>query len=236
MPLIGIVTKRIKDNEGIPEIALAEAYTQAISQAGGSPVLIPLGLPDEMLGEMLRSLDGLLFSGGGDIETWRYGAESTPKVKFADPDRDRVEMRLVQDAVVAGLPFLGICRGLQAINVALGGTLYPDIKDSYPQAIEHTFYPGWPRDHIAHDVDVQAGSLLAEILGATNLPVNSLHHQAVDRLATGLKAIAHAPDGIIEGVILPEVPFGLAVQWHPECMLAHKPMRDLFRAFVEAAS
>jgi putative glutamine amidotransferase len=234
-PLIGIITSRQKNVYDQPEIALPETYVQAISQANGIPVLVPLGLPNEQLAELTSSLDGLLFSGGGDIETRRYGVDSTPRVKSVDKDRDRIEIRLVQDAVSIGLPFLGICRGLQVINVALGGTLYMDIADEQPEALKHDYFQDWPRDYLAHKVDIQPGSLLANVLGITYTQVNSLHHQAVKQPAPGLQVVAKAPDGIIEGIVLPDHPFGLAVQWHPECMPNHIAMQALFQAFVNAA-
>ncbi|MBU0512123.1 MAG: gamma-glutamyl-gamma-aminobutyrate hydrolase family protein [Chloroflexi bacterium] len=234
-PLIGIITYRHPSSYGFSLNALAEAYIQAVSQAGGIPVLIPLGLPEEQLNDMLPRLDGILFSGGGDIEPQRFGADNHPEVKGVDTDRDRVEIQLARDVVRDGIPFLGICRGIQLINVALGGTLYTHLSDQYPGAIQHSFLDEQPRDYLAHEVKVQAGTQLFEILGDPTIKVNSLHHQGIRQLAAGLKMTAQAPDGLIEGVEIPEHPFGIAVQWHPEWLTAHAPMRDLFRAFVEAA-
>ncbi len=234
-PLIGITTDRYISKYNVPGVGVAEAYVHSIAQAGGIPVLIPLGLPDEQLQEMLYSLDGLLLTGGGDIDAAQYGAQPTPKVKGVDPDRDRVERILAEEAVTADLPFFGICRGIQTLNVVLGGSLYTDIGDQFPNAIEHTFFPDWPRNYLAHEVAIHPESLLAEIVGATTLQVNSLHHQGIDRLAPELQAIAHAPDGLIEAAMLPDHPFGLAVQWHPEWLQEHPPMRALFEAFVGAA-
>ncbi len=235
-PLIGITTKRQQNKYGFPEIAIAETYPQAVLRAGGMPVLIPLGMPEERIRQIVGLVDGIIFSGGGDIEPGEYGSEMTEKVHTVDSDRDRVEIQLVGEVVEDGKPFLGICRGIQVINVAFGGTLYRDILEEHPNAIEHTYYPDWPWDHLAHNVDVQAGSVLADILGSTDVPVNSLHHQAIRQVASDLVPIAYAPDGIVEGVMLPEHPFGLAVQWHPEWLPEHKPMRALFQAFVDAAN
>lgn len=235
-PLIGITTYRTKNAAGNPIMALAEHYVQSISQAGGHPVLIPLGLPEAQLTSLAAQMDGILFSGGGDISPESYGLESSPVVKGVDPDRDRVEIQMVQSAVSDGQPFLGICRGLQVINVALGGTLYTDISDQHPNAIKHNYNTGWPRDHLPHNIQVDPASLLAPILD-TNAPgVNSLHHQGIRDLAPGLQVSATAPDDLIEGIELPEHPFGLAVQWHPEWLTKHRPMRHLFQAFVEAAA
>jgi putative glutamine amidotransferase len=234
-PLIGITSFRQINRYQLSEIALPETYVQAISRAGGIPLIVPGGLPGEQLSEMISAVDAVLFSGGGDVETRCYGVPSTPKVNNVDPDRDRVEIRLVREAVSAGVPFLGICRGLQVINVALGGTLHRDIEDEIPGAHKHDYYPDWSRDHRAHVVELQADSTLASILGMTQPQVNSLHHQAINQVAPDLQVVANAPDGIIEGIELPGHPFGMAVQWHPECLPEHESMRALFRAFVNAA-
>ena len=234
--LIGITTYRDLNKHSSPIIALNEAYIQAVSQAGGIPVLVPLGLPGSQLKEMLQYLDGVLFSGGGDLEPGRFGGNFHPAVDGVDPDRDRTEIELFRDSVEGGIPFLGICRGIQTINVALGGTLYTHIPDQHPGAIHHPYIEGNPRDYLAHPVKIQPGTQLFEILKDSPVQVNSMHHQGIRNLAPGLKATAHAPDGLIEAVELPGHPFGIAVQWHPECLTAYAPMRELFRAFVEAAS
>jgi putative glutamine amidotransferase len=235
-PLIGITTYRTTNEAGNPILALGENYVQALAQAGALPVLIPLGLPAEQLDGLLARLDGVLFSGGGDVDPLFYGTDSDPRIKGIDLDRDRVEIRLVKNAVSESLPFLGICRGLQVINVALGGTLYADIADQHPQALKHDYYPDWPRTHLPHTVRITPESRLAAVLGETNPGVNSLHHQGIRALASELVPVAWAPDGMIEAFELPDHPFGLAVQWHPEWLTTHESMRALFRAFVEAAT
>lgn len=235
-PLIGITTWRTTSEAGYPWHAVAEAYVQALAQAGALPVLVPLGLPDEVLTPLLARLDGVLFSGGGDIDPQIYGGANRPEVDEVDADRDRVEFRLLADLVENGRPFLGICRGFQVVNVGLGGALYADIAAEHARAEKHDFYPDWPRDHLAHSVEVRSESRLGRIVGSPLLRVNSLHHQGVSRLAEGLLATAYSPDGLIEGLELPGHPFGLAVQWHPECLTDQTPMQALFRAFVEAAS
>ena len=234
-PLIGIITYRQPSSYGFPLNAIAEAYVQAVSQAGGIPVLIPLGLSEEQLNDMLPRLDGILFSGGGDIDPQRFGADTHPEVKGVDADRDRVEIQLVRDVIRDGIPFLGICRGIQSVNVALGGTLYTHISDQHPGAIQHSFHNEQPRDYLAHEVTIQPGTRLFEIMGTSPVKVNSLHHQGIRQLAAGLQVTAQAPDGLIEGVEIHAHPFGIAVQWHPEWLTAHAPMRALFQAFVEAA-
>jgi putative glutamine amidotransferase len=234
-PIIGITTFRQLNKYGLPMICLMESYVQAIVQAGGAPFLIPLGLPEELLKEMINKVDGLLFTGGGDIDPNLYGGEAHPKVDQVDEDRDRMEMQAIKDSMRARKPFLGICRGLQLVNVAAGGALYTHITDQYPDALEHCYYPDWPRAHIAHEVNIKANSRLAQALGTKEVRVNSQHHQGISKLAPGLEANAFAPDGLIEGIEIPNYPFGLAVQWHPEWLRDQQPMRALFAAFIQAA-
>ncbi len=235
-PLIGITTYRTTNQYDNPILALGENYVQSVSRAGGLPVLIPLGLPGDQINWLLSRVDGIVFSGGGDVEPSEYGMELSPKVDSVDLDRDRVEIQLVRASVSDGVPFLGICRGLQVINVALGGTLYQHIADEHPQALKHNYYPDWPRDHLGHSVRVDNDSRLAKILATKGIETNSLHHQGILSLAPNLKPTAWAPDGLIESIELPDHPFGLAVQWHPEWMPDSAPMQALFRAFVEAVA
>ena len=234
-PLIGITTARVLNNAHIHVMSVAEAYVQAVYQAGGLPLLIPLGISDADLAPLLVKLHGLLLTGGGDIDPARYGGQPHPKVYDIDHDRDRLELNLVVKASQAGMPFLGICRGFQVVNVAFGGTLYEDILDQHPGALKHDYFPGYPRDQLVHPVQVTQGSHLAEILAQTQVEVNSLHHQGVRQVPPDLRTTALAPDGIPEAVELRGHPFGLAVQWHPEWLQVHAPMRRLFQAFVEAA-
>jgi putative glutamine amidotransferase len=158
-----------------------------------------------------------------------------PKVNSVDTDRDRVELFVLQEVIQRQTPFLGICRGFQVINVGLGGTLYEDILDQHPGGMDHSHQPGAPRDHLTHAVAVEPESKLGQILGQKSVPVNSLHHQGVRRLAPTLRPTATSPDGLIEAYELPGYPFGLAVQWHPECLPDHPAMQRLFQAFVQAA-
>lgn len=233
-PIIGLTISRTLSPYGYQTLSLTEAYVQALILAGASPVLLPLGISESALGELTERLDGLIFTGGGDVHPERYGSAMHPKVSYVDEDRDRVEIQLLQQAVAKRLPFLGICRGLQVINVALGGSLYEDILDQHPGAQKHDYFPGYPRNYLAHLVQIEAGSQMAQILGMDSIQVNSLHHQGIRRLATGLKATAIAPDGVIEAVEKDDYPFGLAVQWHPEWLGEHLVMRSLFAAFVES--
>lgn len=234
-PLIGLTTYRHLNNQGLPLHSITEAYVRAVSNAGGLPVLIPLGLPEETLDKLFQRLDGILFSGGGDVQPERYGSQPHPLVDDVDNDRDRVEIHLLQRTVQQGLPFIGICRGLQVINVALGGTLYEDILEQRPDSLKHRFYPDWPRTYLAHTIQLEKDSRLSQVLGASSVQVNSLHHQGIRELAAPLQAAAYAPDGLIEAFELAQYPFGMAVQWHPEWLQEHPPMQSLFREFVRAA-
>jgi putative glutamine amidotransferase len=234
-PLIGIVASRQKMKNGTTRIYLPEDYVQSVLHAGGLPVIIPLGLPAAALAEIAAQLDGVLYSGGGDMSPDRYGGSGHPKVSSVDPDRDQVELDLFQDIYRTRLPFLGICRGFQVINVALGGTLYEDVLAMHPGAQRHQFSKDFPRNHLAHSVQVSEGTRTAEILGQPIIEVNSMHHQGVRRLADGLQATAFAPDGLIEAFEMPGYPFGMAVQWHPECLQEHAAMRRIFESFVRAA-
>jgi putative glutamine amidotransferase len=234
-PLIGITTARIYNRYGFSQIAVTEAYIQAVSRTGATPLLIPLGLPEAAYPSILDHLDGILFTGGGDVQPERYGGQPHPLVREVDPDRDRVEINLLQDSLQSSKPFLGICRGLQLINVALGGSLYEDLQAQRPQTRRHQFFPEKPRSYPAHIVQLEPESRLAGILGTTQIEVNSLHHQGIHQLAHRLWASAFAPDGVIEAFELPGHPFGLAVQWHPEWLQDLATMQALFQAFTEAA-
>jgi putative glutamine amidotransferase len=163
-----------------------------------------------------------------------YGSQDHPLVSLVDDDRDRLELDLFRRVCDEGKPFLGICRGIQLINIALGGTLYEDILDQRPPALKHD-QSQHARNFLAHSVEVADGSRLRGILGSGQVEVNSLHHQGLRQLAPGVKATAYAADGLVEAIELPGHRFGLAVQWHPEWLQEHQSMRDLFRAFVRAA-
>ncbi|RJP54562.1 MAG: gamma-glutamyl-gamma-aminobutyrate hydrolase family protein [Anaerolineaceae bacterium] len=232
-PLIGITARHVNTSEGLPAVRILRAYVTAIVDAGGAPILIPPELPEGCWRVLLDRLDGVLFSGGADIGLEHFDGEPHPTVDV-EPVRDALELPLLRAAVDADKPLLGICRGFQVMNVALGGTLYTHILDQLPNALQHDWHDK-PRDTLAHSIRVEEGTRLAEILGAPLLQVNSLHHQGIKDLAPSLKATAYSPDGLIEGIELPNHKFALAVQWHPEWMRSHEEMRRLFRMFVEAA-
>ncbi len=236
-PLIGITTSRGQNKEKLPYSFVLDAYVQSVKNAGGLPVLIPIGLELRQIEALRSRLDGIMLSGGGDIDPLRFGGQPHPRVYGIEAERDALEKALVEIAVRTDWPFFGICRGIQMINVTLGGTLYTDIADQLPGAQKHDYFPDYPRQQIAHQVRVEANSRLAEILGGTDIPVNSLHHQAIEHLAPVLRPLAWSvPDGLVEAAELPDHPFGLGVQWHPEWLQEHEPMRQLFQAFVTAAA
>jgi len=244
-PLIGVTTTHLPSKSGHPLLTAAEAYTQSIQHAGGLPVLLPLDMDQEEMQALLEHLDGVLLTGGGDMDPARYGGQPHPKVYDVDAVRDRMELDLTHLAIEQHKPFLCICRGFQVLNVALGGSLYEHIEDQHAGALKHDYFPNYPRSYLAHNIQVKAGCRLASIFNLDGqdgvLPVNSLHHQGVRQVGTGLEITALAPDGIVEAVELPDHPFGLAVQWHPEWMQevvspnGQYPMRRLFQAFIQCA-
>ena len=237
-PIIGTTVYRHQgDKDGsLAMMALTTAYIEAIEQAGGIPLMIPLGLEAADLLRVLDLVDGVLLPGGGDVDPVHYRAPMNPLIKSIDADRDTMEILAAQTAVSQQKPLLAICRGHQVLNVALGGTLWADISSQMPESIEHDFNHTQPRSFQAHKVTVLAESLLAAQLGATETAVNSLHHQGIRDLALELTAVATSPDGLIEGVEVTGHPFAIGVQWHPEWLVGdNAAMVRLFQGFVSAA-
>lgn len=234
-PIIGVTAYRNLSRSGFPQFSASENYIQSVIQAGACPLMIPPGVKEADLDTLVQRLDGLLLSGGGDIHPDFYGSGEHPLVSDVDLDRDRLELSLLEKCMRLEMPLLGICRGFQLINVGLGGTLFEDILDQKDGSLKHDYSPGWPRNHLAHEVILEPGSTLAQLFGATNIQVNSLHHQGIRRLSDRLKALGSAPDGILEALQIRDYPFGIAVQWHPEEMQTDPKMQALFRLFVEAS-
>ncbi len=236
-PLIGITIHPATAPDRNALDTLLDSIVQCVERAGGLPLPIPLGLSEPTLRALYARLDGLLLSGGGDLDPARYHADPHPAVGGVDAERDRVELMLAQWAAAdtGDKVLFGICRGTQVLNVALGGTLYRDIGE-HPGAQKHTFYPGLPFDYRSHEVKVEEGTVLAHTRGLPVLTVNSLHQQAVRNVAPGLHVAARAPDGIVEALEIPGRLFAVAVQWHPECLPDAAEMRRLLEAFVQAAS
>jgi putative glutamine amidotransferase len=235
-PLIGLTTTLRPDLAGTMLAGIRQTYVQAILDAGGLPVLVPAG-PADILRATLQRLDGLLLPGGGDIAPTRFGEQPHARLGGIEPERDDLEIHLCQWALEGGKPVLGICRGIQVMNVAAGGTLYQDIPSQYTTTIRHPSDLAQPRGFLAHDVIVQPGTRLAGLVGAGPLPVNSWHHQAAKDVGRGLVVTARSADGIIEAMEAPEHPFAVAVQFHPEDLYtADERIRRLFAGFVEACA
>lgn len=234
-PVIGITTNQSTNANGQPTIMLMQSYVNAVMQAGGVPVLIPSLIAEAGWDVVYSRLDGILFSGGGDIALEYSPGEPHPRIDGVDRARDSVELKMVQAAALDGKPFLSICRGCQVMNVALGGTLYTHIPDQLPGALDHD-YPGNMRTVLVHEVKLEEGTRIAEVHGEPILKVNSLHHQGLKDIASSLRVAGYAPDGLVEAIELPDHPFGLGVQWHPEWLTDQEPTRNLFKKFVEAAT
>lgn len=237
-PLIGLTTyrKTTRQSPSVTYLALMPSYIEAVEAAGGTPVMIPMGLRDESLLDLLDRLDGLVLTGGGDIAGKHYGSAHLGQIHDVDEDRDRVELTLAREAIERDTPLLAICRGHQVLNVALGGTLYEDVFKWMPGSIKHDFFDEFPRSYRAHAVTIEPNSKLADALGRTEANVNSLHHQGIHDLAARLVATAYAPDGLIESVEATDHPYAVGVQWHPENLIADdSTMLALFRGLVDAS-
>ena len=238
-PLIGVTTSITVGRE--PERAyLNSAYMAAIQEAGGIPVPIPPQLEERAQKEIFAILDGFLLTGGGDMDPATFNEAPHPTLYEVAPKRDRLEIALVRSALEMRKPLLAVCRGIQVLNVALGGSLFQDVASDPGTQIQHQQEKdGKPRNEPTHPVKIVAGSRLAQVLGATELLVNSMHHQAVKEPGRGLVPVAFAPDMVVEGVE-PEDPdpnrFLLGIQWHPEELTRTDPSaRRLFSALVDAS-
>lgn len=233
-PLIGVTTYLEQAQTGVWDVraaVLPEVYLDSVTAAGGIAVLLPpQPVSDEIVDRVLDAVDGLILSGGADVDPALYGQQAHERTSEPRVDRDTWEVALIRRAVERGIPFLGICRGAQLLNVALGGTLHQHL----PDVVGSERYQPAPAVFGDVDVTVSAESRLADVLGraATDLTVQCYHHQALDRVAEGLAVTALSDDGVIEAVELSTVPFGIAVQWHPEQDAAD---RRLFEALVEAS-
>ncbi|MBE0669533.1 MAG: gamma-glutamyl-gamma-aminobutyrate hydrolase family protein [Anaerolineales bacterium] len=233
-PLIGITTRNSKDGDGHPLTVLQHSYIKAVLGAGGLPVMIPNILSEEDFLDLYSRLNGILFSGGGDVSLKYFSGSDHPRIGEVDDARDTTEITLMRTAVNDGKPILGICRGAQVMNVALGGTLYTHIYDQLKGALDHA-YPGDLRRAIVHPVNVDETTRSAEIFGETLLNVNSLHHQGLKDIAPALKVAGHAPDGLVEIVEIPDHPYAVGVQWHPEWLTDQPAMQRLFKSFIDAS-
>ncbi len=235
-PLIGLTVSQISRSHNRKANLLLTEYTKAVRAAGGNPVLIPNEYPLERLDALRDVFHGILLTGGGDIDPTLYQPEIDRHAKNIVKDRDALEKALVELAVRTDWPLLGICRGEQMLNAALGGTLYTDLLLMYDSTITHDQPDDAPPGKIVHEVFAEPESLLGKIIPAREVKVNSRHHQAVKEPAAGLHVTARASDGLIEGIEHPGLRFCLGVQWHPESLQTMEEHRAIFKAFITAAS
>ena len=237
-PLIGIPTWNDQSTAygGVNLFALNQSYINGIVASGGIPFMIPLNLDMEALWSIFCRLDGLFFAGGTDIYPELYGEELTGTEGRFDHDRDLIELVLARWALDYGLPLFGICRGMQMINIAAGGTLYHDLATERPKADKHDFFGvGEERKVIRHNIFVEADSYLGEALGEI-VGVNSMHHQAVKEIGDRLRATAISEDGLIEGIEGIGDEFVLGCQWHPEELMDDPRQSQLLADFIDACA
>lgn len=228
-PVIGIVPLV---DAGRESLWMLPGYMELVKAAGGVPVMMPLTEKADNIEVLLDLCDGFLITGGHDVDPACYGEEVMSECGELCPLRDRMERPLFLGAIERDKPVLGICRGLQAMNVILGGDLYQDIPKQRPSDVDH--HMDAPYGRTAHPIRLVEGSPLAQCLGAVEAGVNSCHHQAVRTLAPRLKSMAEAPDGVIEAVYMPDRRFVWAVQWHPEFYDNNPDSHKIFEAFIKS--
>ena len=219
-----------------PRQYLNRAYVWAVENAGGVPVILPVTRDPDVISRYLGVVDGLLLSGGVDVAPAYFGEEPHPHLGTVDDDRDTTEMPLIREALAQDMPVFAICRGIQSLNIALGGTLYQDIPSQAPSAIHHQQSDiGIARSQTSHSVRIVADSRLRNIVGVEEMQTNSFHHQSLKQVADGLVVTASAPDGIIEAAESPAHRYVVAVQFHPEETAPNDlHSRQLFEAFIAA--
>ena len=235
MTVVGIPLRPFSTGEIPPKLALNRAYFDALEGAGADIVPIPILRDVARLRFQYELLDALVLPGGADVEPRRYGAVArADSGLYVMPELDEAELTLLRWAIADGMPVLAICRGIQVLNVACGGTLWQDLQVEGATRIAHDREP---RDGLVHGLQIEPASLLARALGATHVEVNSLHHQAIRDLGAGLRAVATSDDGLIEGVELSDRPFVVGIQCHPEELAPHHEWaRRLFKALVAAGA
>ena len=234
-PLVAVTCGAVLRHTGLPYYGLNRQYIAALQDAGADVVVVPDGEGDPAV-HFIDRLSGLLLPGGLDIEPWRYGATPHPKLGRVDRSLDALELRMMREAIARRLPVLGICRGQQTVNVALGGTLYQDIRAEGVAKLRHWTPLKWGRDFLGHMVSITPGSAMARAAaGASEVRVNSFHHQAIKDLAPGLRVTAVSPDGVVEAVESVDGRI-VAVQSHPECLPEQPWARRLFQDFVAQAA
>jgi len=236
LPKIGVTISTDEHHDRTNELKLKEAYFASIRLAGGEPVVFPMETYIKEVPKMAATFQGILLTGGGDMDPALFNGTPHPSIYGIDPYRDVLEIALVNHCASKNLPLLGICRGMQVINVALGGTLYTDIANQLTGALRHPCYPTYPRDYLAHSVRMKVSTHITAITSQSQMMVNSMHHQGIKDLATDLTLSAIAPDGLVEAVEFMFHPFFLGVQWHPECLPNSPSDQAIFSAFVRAAT
>jgi putative glutamine amidotransferase len=239
VPVIGLISRRDQSARwsGYELYGQGWAYAHALALAGGAPIIIPLELSEDAWRRIYERIDGMLFPGGVDVNPAYYHEEQHPRLGQVDDALDQAELTFARWALEDYLPVLAICRGIQLLNVAAGGTLYQDLPSQLPDAFPHACNaPTYPREYRAHAVEVVSASCIASAMGVCSAMVNSRHHQAVKDVAPGFDVTALAPDGVIEGIERRNARYTVGVQWHPESLAANDPqMLGLFRALVEAS-
>ncbi|GIL15699.1 MAG: gamma-glutamyl-gamma-aminobutyrate hydrolase [Chloroflexota bacterium] len=235
-PVIGIPARSVVDsNNGFRYSGIPLTYSSNVERAGGAPILIPLQLSQATLKAIYARIDGLLLAGGVDVHPKEFGEEIEPFCGEIDTSRDETELSVTRWALADGHPIFGICRGIQMLNVAAGGSLYQDIPSQIKTEQNHSYIAGDPYNLRAHPVELEPTSRMAQWLGASQLQVNSLHHQALKKIAPGLRVIGRSPDGVVEAVESDNELFRVGVQFHPELLEDDARMLNLFKAFIESA-
>ncbi|GAB6179598.1 gamma-glutamyl-gamma-aminobutyrate hydrolase family protein [Desulfotomaculum defluvii] len=230
VPVIGITSSY---DEQTGRTFLAQYYVDAVEAAGGLPIILPCTLSESNVSSLLKSIDGLILSGGVDVDPLQFGQEPHPNMGEICPERDKFELTLTRQVLAQDLPLLAICRGVQVLNIAAGGTILQDIESNMQSPVKHSQQA--PKWYGTHTINISPGSRLSGIWGE-RIVVNSYHHQAVGILGEGFVVNARSTDGVVEGIESITNSFVLGVQCHPECMW-HKDERifELFKRFVQAA-
>jgi putative glutamine amidotransferase len=235
-PIIAIPARSVVDSgSGFRYSGIPTTYTNAVERAGGAPVLIPLYLGEETLRAIFSRIDGLLLAGGVDVHPREFGEAMESFCGEVDTARDALELKVTRWALDQGHPIFGICRGIQMLNVAAGGSLYQDIPSQIETEVYHNYRTGDPYNLRAHAVEIDPASRVARVFGSTRIEVNSLHHQALKEIAPGLKVTGRAPDGVVEAVEADSDRFIVGVQFHPELLDDDTSMARLFEDFVDGA-
>ncbi len=233
-PIIGLTPQYDYEKN---RVWIGPNYLEAIRTAGGVPILLPLQVEKDELATAANVCDGFLFTGGPDIDPFRFGEETIKQCGVVVPERDKMEENLFQIAMESDKPILGICRGIQVLNVFLGGTLYQDITAQFPSdlSLSHSQQSG--NSVLTHSVAIKENTMLHDIISKDFIKVNSFHHQAIKDVAPSLKVAGVSMDSLVEAVYFPDHKFFLGVQWHPEHLFStNEDALNIFKAFVKACN